>query len=214
MRRGSAGVVLVFLLGAALMTILILRAERLRAAMTLDEHGLPSCDSGLSAAKSIRITVPQQLNSFRPLGATPEGMVWVPGGVFWMSSDVPSFVDARPWHRVSLATNEEFARFVLATIRYSVRENAASRGFSTKRLGVDFRLVSALLLRSEPARRYSAEPQGTNGQFRPQRTKRCPESPAWRPISGPISIVRATRPGGGTRRTRHRHESSWLTLPT
>ena len=30
----------------------------------------------------------------------PVGMVWVLGGEFWMGSDEPQFLDARPSHRV------------------------------------------------------------------------------------------------------------------
>ena len=129
--RGIGGVVLFSLLGGAALTILIFRAERARAAMTLAAQGQPACDRGLSAAKSSTQTAPQQLNSFRPPGPAPDGMVWVPGGVFWMGSDEPSFVDARPWHRVYLdgywidkteVTNTEFARFVQATKYVTVSE--------------------------------------------------------------------------------------------
>jgi formylglycine-generating enzyme required for sulfatase activity len=54
----------------------------------------------------------------------PRGMVWIPGGVFWMGSDDPRFPDAQPVHRVIVdgfwidvteVTNDQFARFVEAT---------------------------------------------------------------------------------------------------
>jgi formylglycine-generating enzyme required for sulfatase activity len=55
---------------------------------------------------------------------TPQDMVWIPGGEFWMGSDDPSFGDARPWHRVAVdgfwmdateVTNAQFEKFVKAT---------------------------------------------------------------------------------------------------
>jgi formylglycine-generating enzyme required for sulfatase activity len=65
-----------------------------------------------------------------PAGAAPEGMVWVPGGTFWMGD--PGFNDAPP-HRVSVdgfwmdkteVTNARFARFVAATGYVTVAERA------------------------------------------------------------------------------------------
>src|SRR5262245_50428636 len=62
---------------------------------------------------------PAQINSRTPPGPAPEGMVWVPGGVFWMGSE--EFADAKPVHRVyvdgfwmdaTAVTNAQFARFV------------------------------------------------------------------------------------------------------
>lgn len=61
----------------------------------------------------------------------PAGMVWIPGGEFWMGSDEPEFPDARPWHRVHLdgfwmdrteVTNAQFAVFVAATGYVTVAE--------------------------------------------------------------------------------------------
>ncbi len=66
-----------------------------------------------------------------PPGATPAGMVRVPGGEFWMGSDEPSMTDARPLHRVHVdgfwmdrteVTNADFARFVEATRHLTVAE--------------------------------------------------------------------------------------------
>ncbi len=66
----------------------------------------------------------------------PEGMVWVPGGEFWMGSDKPNFGDARPWHRVFVdgfwmdrteVTNEQFAEFARATGYITVAEQKPTR---------------------------------------------------------------------------------------
>src|ERR1700757_2696873 len=64
----------------------------------------------------------------------PEGMVWIPGGDFWMGSDEPMFPDARPVHRVyvdgfwidrTTVTNKQFAAFVKATGYVTAAERAA-----------------------------------------------------------------------------------------
>ncbi len=61
----------------------------------------------------------------------PAGMVWVPGGTFWMGSDEPEFPDARPWHEVQVdgfwmdrteVTNAQFAAFVKATGYVTIAE--------------------------------------------------------------------------------------------
>jgi len=68
-----------------------------------------------------------------PAKPWPEGMVWIPGGEFWMGSDEPQFTDARPWHRVYVdgfwmdatgLTNEKFETFVRATGYVTLAERA------------------------------------------------------------------------------------------
>jgi formylglycine-generating enzyme len=63
----------------------------------------------------------------------PAGMVWVPGGEFWMGSDQPQFRDARPVHRVRVdgfwvdkteVTNAQFAEFIGETGHVTVAEKA------------------------------------------------------------------------------------------
>jgi len=66
-----------------------------------------------------------------PPGPAPEGMVWIPGGEFWMGAE--EFPDAQPWHRVSVdgiwmdkteVTNNQFAKFVKATKYVTLAERA------------------------------------------------------------------------------------------
>jgi sulfatase modifying factor 1 len=61
----------------------------------------------------------------------PEGMVWIPGGRFWMGSQHPDMPDARPLHLVTVdgmwmdqteVTNEQFQRFVEGTGYKTVAE--------------------------------------------------------------------------------------------
>ncbi len=111
-----------------------------RSAQTLPAM---TCDMGIAAARANRTpasndgpmvddVAPAQATASspkQPPGPAPDGMVWIPGGVFWMGAD--EFPDARPWHVVSLdgfwmdkteVTNEQFARFVTATGYLTVAE--------------------------------------------------------------------------------------------
>jgi formylglycine-generating enzyme len=74
---------------------------------------------------------PISTNSEKPTGPAPEGMVWIPGGIFWMGSE--DFPDAQPIHKVYVdgfwmdkteVTNEQFAKFVKATGYVTVAEKA------------------------------------------------------------------------------------------
>ncbi|HEY8504068.1 MAG TPA: SUMF1/EgtB/PvdO family nonheme iron enzyme, partial [Gemmataceae bacterium] len=73
-----------------------------------------------------------------PPGPAPEGMVWVPGGTFWMGTDqnVRDSYHARPRHRVTVGgfwmdatevTNAQFAKFVEATGYVTVAERKPRR---------------------------------------------------------------------------------------
>jgi len=80
------------------------------------------------------------VNDAAPPGEPPPGMVWIPGGVFWMGTEDPtsmvcggrdSMPDARPVHLVEVdpfwmdateVTNEQFAAFVDATSYVTVAE--------------------------------------------------------------------------------------------
>jgi sulfatase modifying factor 1 len=78
------------------------------------------------AAKSAKDLPAPKLNPNRPPGPAPEGMVWIPGGEFYMGTedDAEEFPDAGPVHLVAVkgfwmdkfeVTNEQFAKFVAAT---------------------------------------------------------------------------------------------------
>jgi sulfatase modifying factor 1 len=71
-----------------------------------------------------------RLNTAAPPGPAPEGMVWVPGGEFWMGSE-KGYGDERPRHKVYVdgfwmdrteVTNAQFAKFVEATKYLTVAE--------------------------------------------------------------------------------------------
>ena len=106
-----------------------------------------SCDMGISSVKQSRGAggdgvdvparsdqsgVPQEaprLNPTTPPGPAPDGMVWIPGGEFWMGAD--EFPDAQPWHRVYVdgfwmdrteVTNDQFEKFVKATGYVTIAE--------------------------------------------------------------------------------------------
>jgi formylglycine-generating enzyme required for sulfatase activity len=99
-----------------------------------------------TAAEVIRPPVERTLpNAFKPAGAVPAGMVWIPGGEFSMGSNDPTkclcgghdgMPDARPIHRVYVdgfwmdqtdVTNEQFAKFVEATGYVTIAEKAPTR---------------------------------------------------------------------------------------
>ena len=71
------------------------------------------------------------VNQKKAPAPAPEGMAWIPGGIFWRGSDTRGHRDSRPWHLVEVAgfwmdvspvTNEQFARFVKATGYVTVAE--------------------------------------------------------------------------------------------
>jgi formylglycine-generating enzyme required for sulfatase activity len=106
------------------------------------------CDNGIGAARpraaaaagsmalSSAIALAQdtwvpRINDSKPPGPPPAGMIWVPGGQFWMGADSDHMPDTKPWHRVYVdgywmdraeVTNEQFARFVKATGYVTVAE--------------------------------------------------------------------------------------------
>ena len=108
-----------------------------------------TCDMGISAAKAGLGGAPvsaqatsgdnktlqpaglsvADVNRVPPPGPVPEGMVWIPGGEFWMGAD--EFPDSQPWHRVYVdgfwmdkteVSNDQFTQFVKATGYVTVAE--------------------------------------------------------------------------------------------
>ncbi len=79
-------------------------------------------------------TAPAESPSVNPSKAprpAPEGMVWIPGGTFWMGGNDAATTDADPLHLVRVSgfwldwtevTNADFARFVKATGYVTVAE--------------------------------------------------------------------------------------------
>ncbi len=135
---------------AALLATLSYRLHRQRVAEASLAAGA-SCDRGIAGAKAhvaatLSTAAPAanaadpgawvpRINTAKPDEAAPPGMVWVPGGEFWMGSDDPSMPETRPWHRVYVdgfwmdkadITNAEFAAFVKATHYVTVAEIAPS----------------------------------------------------------------------------------------
>ncbi len=80
-----------------------------------------------STAATVRVGI----SSASPPGAAPEGMVWIPGGTFWMGCDECGMPDTAPVHLVSVpgfwmdktpVTNAQFERFVRETGYVTVAE--------------------------------------------------------------------------------------------
>ncbi|HZB25373.1 MAG TPA: SUMF1/EgtB/PvdO family nonheme iron enzyme, partial [Vicinamibacterales bacterium] len=72
-----------------------------------------------------------RISTAPPPGTAPDGMVWIPGGTFWMGCEGCGMPDALPSHLVEVdgfwmdrapVTNTEFARFVNQTGYVTVAE--------------------------------------------------------------------------------------------
>ena len=138
------------LIGAALSVGFNYRLHRVQAAAVSDAAGA-SCENGVGAAKahtesaagSVPANAPNtiadttawtpKINDSKPPGPAPDGMIWIPGGQFWMGTADDHMADARPWHRVYVdgywmdkteVTNQQFAKFGKATGYVTVAEKA------------------------------------------------------------------------------------------
>jgi formylglycine-generating enzyme required for sulfatase activity len=88
-------------------------------------HQVPSSTTPPSSSAAIR------LNDTPPPGPAPAGMVWIPGGIFFMGCENCGMPDALPVHLVEVdgfwmdrtpVTNAAFARFVAETGYVTVAE--------------------------------------------------------------------------------------------
>ena len=84
-----------------------------------------------SAVLLVVLTTSSSISQNRRPHPTPEGMVWIPGGTFWMGCEDCGMPDALPVHQVTVdgfwmdvtpITNEQFAKFVKATGYVTVAE--------------------------------------------------------------------------------------------
>ena len=96
--------------------------------------GPTQCDSGISRRSlqmvaSVRMAEASVPAESATLKNVPAGMVWIPGGRFWMGTN--HMEDAQPVHQVQVkgfwmdrtdVTNEEFAGFVTATNHVTIAE--------------------------------------------------------------------------------------------
>jgi formylglycine-generating enzyme len=94
------------------------------------EHALHH-GAGLNEA-SITSAAPTGVNNAPAPGPAPEGMIWIPGGTFWMGCDTCGMPDASPAHLVAVdgfwmdktpITNAQFEKFVKATGYKTVAES-------------------------------------------------------------------------------------------
>ena len=100
--------------------------------------------TGISSSSSATVADSAKPSTTGPKGQAPEGMVWIPGGVFWMgapkrkeaseiANDMRDMSDSRPLHQVELegfwideteVTNEQFQKFVDETGYVTIAEIA------------------------------------------------------------------------------------------
>lgn len=99
----------------------------------VDSHSAhQSRDRGSSAKRPDAETAALvSTNSTPPPGTVPDGMVWIPGGTFWMGCDDCEMPDAQPVHLVSIdgywidrtpVTNNQFTQFIKATSYVTIAE--------------------------------------------------------------------------------------------
>ncbi len=151
---------------------------------------------------------PIQTNTGPAPGPAPEGMVWIPGGTFWMGTE--EFADARPVHKVYVdgfwmdkteVTNAQFAKFVQATGYVTIVERQPDPqkfpGFRADIFGLQPEYLSCLGVTPDLGLAGLSwgglcHTQGGLKPFslvfrmpdRPVDLKRTPPSKWWRPVPG------------------------------
>lgn len=100
----------------------------------IDPHsGHQSARDGAVAKPDTGSAALVSTNRTLPPGPAPEGMIWIPGGTFWMGCDDCDMPDTQPVHLVSVdgywldrtpVTNNQFAQFVKATGYITIAERA------------------------------------------------------------------------------------------
>src|SRR5262245_36171784 len=90
-------------------------------------HEMSSSPAQPDAASKAAVSI----NTTPPPGPEPDGMVWIPGGTYWMGCGDCGMPDALPVHLVSVdgiwmdrtpVTNAQFEKFVKATGYLTVAE--------------------------------------------------------------------------------------------
>src|SRR2546425_357551 len=130
-RKVLYGSALILILAATL--AVFLSKNRWFAQPNVGTHSahLPGNDHAAAAPPDAKSAALVGTNNTPPPGATPDGMVWIPGGTFWMGCDDCDMPDTRPVHLVTIegfwmdrapVTNDQFAQFVKATGYVTVAE--------------------------------------------------------------------------------------------
>jgi formylglycine-generating enzyme len=119
-----------------------------------------------------------------PPGPAPDGMVWVPGGLFWMGADDTSMADANPVHEVKVSgfwidrtevTNRQFDRFVNATGYITVAERKPDPKDYPE--APPEKLVPGSIVFTPPAGRVSLDDPSVWWRYVPGASWRHPEGP-------------------------------------
>jgi formylglycine-generating enzyme required for sulfatase activity len=96
-----------------------------------DAHAGHDAPAAAMTGNAAEASAAARVSTTPPPGPAPEGMVWIPGGTFWMGCENCGMPDALPVHLVSVrgfwmdrapVTNGEFERFVAATGYVTVAE--------------------------------------------------------------------------------------------
>src|SRR5262245_59056398 len=120
------------ILTIAVATMYIFDARENQAASNPQAEHAGHHGGGANGAMAILTSdAPVGVNTAPAPGPAPEGMVWAPGGTFWMGCETCDMPDAAPAHLVSVdgfwmdktpVTNAQFEKFVKATGYKTVAE--------------------------------------------------------------------------------------------